>query len=762
MTATLRRRLAIAFALYCAVTVALFPRLALHPASVLPHDLGDPLLTTWILWWNAHHLPFTSAWWDGLFFYPMHGALALSDHRVGLGLIASPVQWLGGSPVLAHNVTFLSTFPLCAIATHALALRLTRNDAAAFVAGLIFGFNPYRMSHLPHLELLAAWWLPLAILAAHEYVDSGRAAWLAAFVGAFALQGMSSGYYVMYAAPLIGGWIVWFARHRWQRAAGVAMGCVVAVAVLSPVLLAYRDIQNQLNLTRTVMEIENFSADITALATAWPQMMVWHTPDWLRGPEGELFPGTIAVALLVVGALQRSDPAAAPPRALTIVRAILAVVAVAFMLGGLHAAIAPGPIHAFGFGISSAKPDRPLGNAVIVLVLLGMTSASFRRAFAGRSPFAFYAIATCMLWLFALGPRPRFLGDQVLPVGPYALLMALPGYSDRLRVPARFAMIAIMTLAVAAAIAVARIELAAGRRMYRVIVAAVCAGILLDGWVAGVPMLAVPAPRPLAIDVSRIGAVIDLPIRGDEEEVEALYQSQFHGRPVVNGYSGYEPRHHQVLRLALRRGDDSVFDALAAHGPVLVRIDSRADAAISAQRGTPTLIERLAQRSGASRVDAPPGFAAFLVPAASLPPLPTGTPLPVRAITATSQKDFIKQLIDGNPNTMWGSPSTGDDEIDVEFDGPHRLSGLSLTIGDYVQQYPRALAVSTSLDGSGWTEVWRGACGGVMLRALLDDARQATMTIPLEGTARFVRIRQLARDSVYSWSVSELVVLGVP
>ena len=51
--------------------------------SVLPNDLGDPLLNTWIIWWNAHPLPFTPAWWNAPAFWPSQRPLAFSEVLLG-------------------------------------------------------------------------------------------------------------------------------------------------------------------------------------------------------------------------------------------------------------------------------------------------------------------------------------------------------------------------------------------------------------------------------------------------------------------------------------------------------------------------------------------------------------------------------------------------------------------------------------------------------------------------------------------------------
>ena len=54
-----------------------------------------------------------------------------------------------------------------------------------------------------------------------------------------------------------------------------------------------------------------------------------------------------------------------------------------------------------------------------------------------RSVFAFYTLMAALTWIFTLGPRPKLLGHPLLYRGPYALLMLLPGFDDRLRAPAR-------------------------------------------------------------------------------------------------------------------------------------------------------------------------------------------------------------------------------------------------------------------------------------------------------------------------------------
>ena len=72
---------------------------------------------------------------------------------------------------------------------------------------------------------------------------------------------------------------------------------------------------------------------------------------------------------------------------------------------------------------------------IIIAIWLG-ASSKLRGAFGRRSAFAFYAIASVVLALCSLGPKPTFAGHQFLYEPPYAWLMRLPIFSA-IRVPAR-------------------------------------------------------------------------------------------------------------------------------------------------------------------------------------------------------------------------------------------------------------------------------------------------------------------------------------
>src|SRR5688572_31658683 len=91
--------------IYLAATaVYTWPLLAnLH--THVANDLGDPLLSAGILWWNSTTLPFSPAWWNGPQYYPAQSVSALTENMVGMWPVSMPTAWLTGSPVVTYNVS---------------------------------------------------------------------------------------------------------------------------------------------------------------------------------------------------------------------------------------------------------------------------------------------------------------------------------------------------------------------------------------------------------------------------------------------------------------------------------------------------------------------------------------------------------------------------------------------------------------------------------------------------------------------------------
>ena len=201
-------------AVYVALTALYAYPLLGAMSTTLPHDVGDPGLNTWIIWWNSQAWPLTERWWNAPMFYPATGALALSETFLSLSPLTTPLLRFGVSPVVTYNIAFLLSFPLTALAAHALARRLTGRHDAAFIAGLALAFSPWRAAQMPHLQMLVLWWMPLALFGLHRYLDRRRLSDLVIAGIGWLMNGLTSGYFLVFFAVLVGCWALWFLRTR--------------------------------------------------------------------------------------------------------------------------------------------------------------------------------------------------------------------------------------------------------------------------------------------------------------------------------------------------------------------------------------------------------------------------------------------------------------------------------------------------------------------------------------------------------------------
>jgi hypothetical protein len=744
------------FGLYLALAIAFTYPLIIHPGSVVPSDPGDPVLNTWILWWNAKTVPFTSAWWNAPAFYPAHGVMSFSEHLSGMSWISTPVFWLSGNAQLGYNAAFFLTFPLSAWAAYLLCFELTGRRDAAFVGGLVFGFAPYRVSHLPQIQVLASYWMPLALLGLHRFIRDQRAKWLVLFGVSWLMQALCNGYFMVYFSILVLIWLAWFLPWRnWRAVGSVAFAWGLAALPLAPLMLTYHTIHESFGLGSRLGALDS-GADIFSVLDASPSLAVWGFVHAYPQSEGELFPGVAGILLVVVAiviAVARGKHARLRPT-LARARMVLAIAAPAFLAVAVSAARAPWRVSILGLSVSATNPAKPFGFAMAALVGLALTSPTLLAGYRRRSPFAFYVVAGIVIWTFCLGPLVTAWGVPVLHGGPYAWLLAIPGV-DRLRVPARFAMVAIVCLSAAAALAFARIA-PVGQKRRLGLAALLSIAALADGWMGGMPVAALPEHWPTD-GMDAAGAVVELPYGDAYRDLAAMYRSIYHGHPVVNGYSGYFTPAHAILAHGLERADPQVLRYLATLGVKYAVIDVRADAGGKWSR-------YLSAYPGVERASSGDKYAVYRLPSLpdALPALPSGPSLPIASIQTDVNANKIGALTDHDLNSRWESgPQQDSHQLTIDLGVPVRVGAVVLSIGPYPHDFPRELLVELSDDGRLWTMGWRGTGAGPAFVGAIQDPRRVPIAIALDDVmTRFIRLRQVGSDPVFYWSVAELSVLG--
>ncbi len=387
-----------------------------------------------ILEWTATTLPLTDAWWQFPIFHPTRDALTFSEHLLGVSVVALPIRWITGDPVVAYNLTILLTFPLSAMAMFALVLRLTGSAAGAFVAGLVYSFAPYPcLSARTHSDADGV--LGSARTSGFAwYLSTGRRRWLVWYGVCWMLQVAANLYCLILFTMVVVLWVIWFVvmRRRWLALGQIALATLLAALPLLPILYKYATVHAQHGLIRRIDEVQFFSADLAAVVCAPDGLTFWGWLDVGCRGEAALFPGATIFLLFVVAWLR-------------------------------------------------------------ILVSLGRSSAV---SFAPTSG-AFYAIATVIMWLFALGPTITYFWTPVGLGGPFGWLRSFPG-GDGLRVPARFWLMSTLCLAVVAGLVIADLIKSRRRGVAAVMLTIVTIGVLTDGWFDGIGSAALPRPAPEA------------------------------------------------------------------------------------------------------------------------------------------------------------------------------------------------------------------------------------------------------------------------
>ncbi len=745
-----------ALAAYCLLTAAYFWPIVLQFRNGVPHDLGDSLLNTWIADWNLKTTPLTAAWWNAPAFWPLSGVMAYSEHLLGAMPLFGPLAWLGFGPQASYNLVLLVSWPLAATAAYLLAYQLTARHDVSFVGGLLFGFAPYRLDQISHLQVLLSFWMPAALFALHRFLaattERAKIGWSILFGITWLLQALSNGYYLVYFSLLILVWIAWYRPPKAWRLASAWLCCALPLA---PILTAYQTIHAQFQLSRGFGEIASFGADVASFLTAPDLLLLW--PLHLeRRPEQALYPGLVGPLILAAGVVltYRNRSKSIASFRTPSWRGALVVVGCICIALGLYAAFAGGwSLHFLSMTFSDRRGRKPFTLGVVCFVVAALTTNTIRGLWQRRSDAGFYLLGTVVSVALCLGPVGRVFGQWLIEKPPYFWLMKLPG-GEALRVPTRFATLVSLCLAMAAALALGRMsrDLSGSRR--RVVVATIVAVIVCDCWPRPLAMEAAPARIELPA-ACRSSAVLELPMGTVVTDASAMYRSIFHGRAVVNGYSGYSPTPYNVLSRAVSEYDESILPSLAEFGSLCIIIDGSVTDA--------NAYERMALRAGATRCGSSEHRALYLVRKHPSTLKTASSTLPVSSTDDEHGGVCPKCATDGSEDTRWSSRESQrvSHILQLTLAETQDVSGLRLSMRAVAGDYPRRLTIDTSSDGVTWQTQWQGLTAGTLYRAIVLDERSPEITISFQPVrAKYVIVRQEPAPNVrHNWSVAEIRVL---
>ncbi len=401
----MRRWLRPLVAYLAAAAVTTWP-LVLHPRALLgaPSGPGDPYLNLWILGWGMQAVLsnpaslFNGTVFNANIFYPATGTLAYSDHLLLQSVLLAPLYAVTHDVVLCYNVLLLASLVASALAMHLFVRAVIGTEAGAYLAGLAWGFGSYHFAHLIHLQLQSLYFLPLAFFFLHRLLAGRRARDLVLLAVTAALQAIASVYYGIIGglALVVGGVALAAGVGRWRNAAvlrRLSYAAALAGLLVLPIAIVYGRVAQREGFGRNLYEAGRGAAYASSYLQAPPGNVLYGRTGLLRpqeppsnvlaadlpaeartaeagpprtGPERELFPGFVLMALALVGAWRgwRSD-------AKSTVVTMVALVAFGFVfsLGPDGARAIYAAVHRFVFGFGAIRAPARFS----VLVIFGLS-----------------------------------------------------------------------------------------------------------------------------------------------------------------------------------------------------------------------------------------------------------------------------------------------------------------------------------------------------------------------------------------------------
>jgi hypothetical protein len=701
-------------ALYVLLAVVSFFPQVARPADTVAY-VGDSLSTTYGIAWSARQVYGDPLrLYDANTLHPVPRAGTLVPHRILLGAVLAPVLWTTGNAVLAYNLGVLAVCLFTALAGRRLARALGLSPLAAWTAGALYAFHTYQVNEAPRLDLLLHAFMFLALASLVRYLRDGRVRDAWATAGLMLLQGLGSNYLLLYGTLLLSLVLGGVALARPRLFAARAGGLLLPALAAAMLFLPVL-----VPLARSAGEYEMAREAPTGIDLR----------HYLATAPGNLLYGQIG------GEVRLQQRAAHFVGFFAVALAALAV-----------ARARRGP-----------EPERPLLPARVWVPAAAALAGLFVLLSLGRDLQAFG---------WPLGP------------GPYRALHAwVPGFRY-VRIPERFALLALFFVALLAARGLHLVQAAGWRRLSLLLAALVP----LEHLSLLPQHVRVPAGRELPAVYSwlrqnDVRAVAEVPIHGEalvRKETLEEYFSTAHFRPIVHGYVSYPPLITRLLRRlaaefpseatlqAFRRaGVDTV---VVHHGrPVGLDLAEKlrwADARTRDEAGPRLMREarldlfarlpeavaagqvaRLARFEGASgRVyegtadevyRIAPG-APTIVPA----PQPRGRRLRDPAWTYRAKLGAAALAADGLMDTAWvvARPLRGDEFWEVTFDRPRAVAGVVLPLSR-TSVFPTRFRLGGRDAAAGWTEIARfdDAHALQLLEQLLRSPRGARVGFDLGG-----------------------------
>lgn len=520
---------------------------------------GDTGVYIWNQWVFRHELergrsPFAT---DTIFALGGPADLSLHNYTVFSNLLALPLQPLLGV-VAAFNVVYLINVALCGIGMFLLIRRVapTLGIAETWLAGVLFACSPFLVARsTAHFSLAAAAALPFFLLFFHRLWAERRKRDAAGAGVCMAWAAYSDPYYAVYCV-LLGAAVMAVSvvrltatprviappQRRWIDVAGLLLFvAIVAVRWTGHDGFSIGAIRVSMRSLYTPMLVL-WALGVARILMTWRIHATWHRPPFITRAIGSIAIMGVTAAVLLAPLLYALAVRATEGRLVTVPvlwrSSAPGLDLLSFLLPNPNHPLAPESLRRW----IASEPGRFEENvASIPWTALIVLAVAWRLT--GHRPGGLWLTIAAGAISLALGPFLRIAGfDTYIPT-PWAFVRYVPLVADA-RMPARFAVLAILAVAVMFAMAMAALRRTYPHRQ-RLIVALGAAGLAAE--LLPAPRHLYPAYIPAVYDViardARPVCVLNIPFGvrdglsslGNFTALSQFYQT-YHTKQLVGGY----------------------------------------------------------------------------------------------------------------------------------------------------------------------------------------------------------------------------------
>jgi len=241
--------------------------------------------------------------------------------------------------------------------------------------------------------------------------------------------------------------------------------------------------------------------------------------------------------------------------------------------------------------------------------------------------------------------------------------------------------------------------------------------------------------------------VLELPL-DPLRDVAAQWRAVTGGWRVVNGFSGFEPRHYAALTYASKFEED----------PIFIPFRRDADLQVLVLRNAPRLVALVERQPGAVKTAENEWMFQYTLSQRSDGPAAAGEALPIAALDSSCAWPDAGLALDRDEGTRWICPPdpTRPQELRLELEQPSTVGAFVLGMGPFFWETPRSLIVETSLDGEQWDAGWNGSILTNVMDAGMRDPTSMRVIVELPPRqARYVRVRVEGQDPGFHFTVAE-------